>query len=63
MSSCLPIIKVESGKYLIGTEVRNLALKSNEVTIRNAQGSIRVEEWLKANARSELKKINSVLKK
>ena len=63
IASCLPIIKVESGKYLIGTEVRTIALRANEVVVRNAKGNIRLEEWLQAYARSELKKINSVLKK
>ena len=54
---------MESGKYLIGTEVRTIALRANEVVVRNAKGNIRLEEWLQAYARSELKKINSVLKK
>ena len=61
MATCLPFVKVEMGKYLIGTEVRSIQLKGSSCFVRTSEGYMDLQEWLRYYARGECKKLNSLL--
>ena len=53
MSTCLPFIKVSTGKYLLGTEVRQIQLKGSGCLVRTGKRLMYLDEWLRHYSRSE----------
>ena len=62
LSSILPIIKLESGKYMIGTEKKNIAIKSDRLLIRTGGGFTTLEDHIKQNGPFECIKISKVMR-
>jgi len=47
LTSLLPVIKLEAGKYMIGTEKKPILIKSNKLMLRVGGGYATLEEYLK----------------
>ena len=60
--SHLPFIKLEEGKYMIGTEKRTIMVRSDRLMIRVGGGFATLEEYLHQNAPFECIKIHMVMK-
>ena len=53
MATYMPYVKLEPGKYLIGTRERKLMMKGKSVLVRTGGGYMHFEEYIKHYARSE----------
>lgn len=58
----MPIIKLEEGEYLIGTEKKKIIVKANNLLIRVGGGYITLEEYITRNAPFECIKIHMHMK-
>ena len=63
MATYLPIIKIEEGKYLVGTRVRPLQLKGSNVMTRTSGGQMNLDEYLRHYARAECSALHSLIRK
>ena len=63
MISYLPIVKLEPGKYLIGTHAKQLQLKGICVLVRSAGGFMQLDDYLKHYARVECLELNTLMRK
>jgi hypothetical protein len=63
MVGLIPIVKLESGKYLIGTEKKAIQIKNDSLLVRVGGGYVTLEEYIEKNARYECLKINQLMKK
>ena len=57
----VPIIRMQAGKYLIGTESKLLIIKGQSVMVRIGGGFERLDEYLKRNEVNELEKIKKLM--
>jgi hypothetical protein len=58
MVGLIPIVKLETGKYLIGCEVKSMQIKNDSLLVRVGGGYCSLEEHISKCARYECLKIN-----
>ena len=63
MIGLIPIVKLDKGKYLIGTEVKSIQIKNDSLLVRVGGGYVTLEEHIEKVARYECLKINNLMKK
>jgi hypothetical protein len=63
MVGLVPIVKLDTGKYLIGTEVKSMQIKNDSLLVRVGGGYTSLEEHIARVARIECLKINQAMKK
>ena len=63
MTTYMPFVKIESGKYLIGTRERKLQLKGKNILVRTGGGYMNFVEYLKHYSRSECISLNKLIRK
>lgn len=59
----IPIVKLDTGKYLIGCEVKSMQIKNDSLLVRVGGGYCTLDEHILKVARYECLKINQVMKK
>ena len=62
LTSLLPIVKLEPGKYMIGTEKKPIQIKSDRLYIRVGGGYMSLEDYIKQNGPFECIKLNKVMR-
>lgn len=63
LATCLPFIKIATGRYLMGTEIRAIQIKGRGVLVRTGGGFMYLSEFLLHYAKSECLRIGlSMLK-
>merc|ERR1712110_258701 len=62
LTSMLPVIKLEAGKYMIGAEKKPIQIKNDSLLIRVGGGYATLEEYLHQNGPFECIKIVKVMK-
>ena len=63
MVGLIPVVKLDTGKYLIGTEVKSMQIKNDSLLVRVGGGYCTLEEHIAKVARYECLKINQVMRK
>lgn len=63
MVGLIPIVKLDKGKYLIGTEVKAIQIKNDSLLVRVGGGYVTLEEHIEKVARYECLKINNLMRK
>lgn len=58
MVGLIPIVKLDTGKYLIGAEVKSMQIKNDSLLVRVGGGYCSLEEHIAKVARYECLKIN-----
>ena len=53
MATYLPIVRIEYGKYLLGTHEKNILLQNNGAVVHTDDGWVKLEEYLKQVSKSE----------
>ena len=62
LTSLLPVLKLEAGKYMIGTEKKPIQIKNDSLLIRVGGGYATLEEYLHQNGPFECIKIAKVMR-
>lgn len=63
LATCLPFVKLTTGKYLIGSEVRMIAIKGRGVLVRTGGGYMYLSEYMLHYAKIECIKLGLVMLK
>ena len=63
LATCLPFVKLETGRYLVGTEVRSIQIKGRGVLVRTGGGFMYLSEFLLHYAKSECLKLGLMILK
>ena len=63
MAAYLPIVRLDYGKYLIGTHERYVKLKDDGPIVRVGGGFMKLDEYLRHYARSECIEISKLMRK
>lgn len=63
MVGLVPIVKLDTGKYLVGTEVKSMQIKNDSLIVRVGGGYCLLEEHIARVARVECLKINQLMNK
>ena len=63
MVGLIPIVKIDKGKYLIGTEVKAIQIKNDSLLVRVGGGYVTLDEHIQKVARYECLRINQLMKK
>ena len=63
LATCLPFVKLTAGKYLIGSEVRQIAIKGRGVLVRTGGGYMYLSEYMLHYAKIECIKLGLVMLK
>jgi len=63
LATCLPFVKLATGKYLIGSEVRMIAIKGRGVLVRTGGGYMYLSEYMLHYAKIECIKLGLVMLK
>ena len=63
LATCLPFVKLESGRYLVGTEIRAIQIKGRGVLVRTGGGYMYLSEFLLHYAKSECLKLGLMILK
>ena len=63
MATYMPFVKLEPGKYLIGTRERTLQIKGRNILVRTGGGYMHFEEYLRHYSRSECISLNKLVRK
>ena len=63
MVTYMPFIKIEPGRYLIGTRERKLSIKGSKILVRTGGGFSYFEEYIKHYSRQECIAINNLMNK
>ena len=61
MATYLPIFKLRTGLYLIGTRVRHLELKENECFVVTSQESFTLKQYLNTYSIAECNKLSILI--
>lgn len=62
LTSLLPVLKLEAGKYMIGTEKKPIQIKNDSLLIRVGGGYATLEEYLHQNGPFECIKLAKVMR-
>ena len=57
LATCMPMVKLDEGQYLLGCEKRKIQIKGNGCVVRTGGGYMYLEEFLRHYARSESLKL------
>ena len=63
LATFLPIVKLTSGKYLIGTKQKKLQSKATGCIVRTGGGFMYLDQYLKSNARAECIELKTLINK
>lgn len=63
LATCLPFVKLSTGRYLVGTEVRQIQIKGRGVLVRTGGGYMYLSEFLLHYAKSECLKLGLMILK
>ena len=63
MTTCMPFVKLESGRYLIGTHERKLQMKGKNILLRTGGGHMYFLEYIKHYSRSECIALSNLVRK
>ena len=63
MATYLPIVRLDYGKYLIGTHEKQVQLKDDGPLVRTGGGFMKLDQYLKHYARSECIELSSMMRK
>ena len=63
LATCLPFVKLETGRYLVGTEVRSIQIKGRGVLVRTGGGFMYLSEFLLHYSKSECLKLGLMILK
>lgn len=63
MVGLIPVVKIDTGKYLVGSELKSLQIKGDTLLVRVGGGYVTLEEHILKVARYECLKINQFMKK
>jgi hypothetical protein len=63
MVGLIPIVRIESGKYLIGTEIKSMQIKNESLLVRVGGGYATLQDHLSKCARQECLKLQNLMKK
>ena len=62
LTSLLPVLRLEAGKYMLGTEKKPIQIKNDSLLIRVGGGYATLEEYLRQNGPFECIKIAKVMR-
>jgi hypothetical protein len=63
MVGLIPVIRLQEGKYLVGSEVKAMQIKADTLLVRVGGGYTTLEEHIEKVARYECLKINQIMRK
>lgn len=63
MVGLIPIVRIESGKYLIGTEIKSMQIRNESLLVRVGGGYATLQDHIAKVARQECLKLQNLMKK
>ena len=63
MATYLPVVRLDYGKYLIGTHERQVSLKEEGPIVRTGGGFMKLDEYLRHYSKSECIEISKMMRK
>lgn len=57
MIGLLPVVRIEAGKYLVGTNIKTMSVKNDIVLVRTGGGLMSLEEHISRVALAQCKRL------